>query len=226
MVCKIARNSNQEGEAKANQFLDKIIFPQNKLIRELVVTPILLNLACLVFQDKDDFPSHRAKLYEQGLKILLERWDISRGIKRDEVYRHLTLKEKNDLLSQVAAITFERGEYFFESEDIQAIIADYLLKSTRNNSDLIQLKSNSEAVLKSLESQHGLVIERAQGIYSFSHLTFQEYFASQSLINSPSKFYENLVKHITDKRWYEVFMLTASRLENGDDLVEANEATD
>lgn len=215
----VARKSNQEGEAKANHFFDKLFLPQNQPIRELVVTPILLNLACLVFQAKDDFPSNRAKLYEQGLKILLDRWDISRGIKRDEVYRNLSLEQKMKLLSQIATITFEGGEYFFESEYIQAIIADFLKKINHNNSDLSKLKSDSEAVLKSLESQHGLVIERAQGIYSFSHLTFQEYFASQSLINSQSKFYENLVKHITDKSWYEVFLLTASRLENGDGLV-------
>ncbi|MGB3206762.1 MAG: NACHT domain-containing NTPase, partial [Crinalium sp.] len=215
----VGRNSKQEGEAKADQFLDRLILPQNQPIRELVVTPILLNLACLVFQEKNNFPSNRAKLYEQGLDILLQRWDISRGIKRDEVYRNLSLDQKNSLLSQVASMTFERGEYFFDAKYLQSIIADFIKKINHNFSELIQLNSDSEAVLKSLESQHGVLIARAQGIYSFSHLTFQEYFTSKNLASSPSKHYENLVKYITDKRWNEVFMLTASMLENGDNLL-------
>jgi predicted NACHT family NTPase len=57
---------------------------------------------------------------------------------------------------------------------LQRYIAEYLGISTEN----------SEAVLDALEAQHGLLIERAKGIYSFSHLTFQEYFAAQFLINS------------------------------------------
>jgi len=40
---------------------------------------------------------------------------------------------------------------------------------------------NSEAVLKSIEAQHGLLVERAE-IYSFSHLTFQEYFTARNFV--------------------------------------------
>lgn len=108
----VAKNDAKEGEGTARRFIDKLNLPENQQIKELVVTPILLNLTCLVFQGKGSFPSKRSELYKQGLDILLFRWDKERLIKRDEVYRNLSLLHKIKLLSHVAAITFGQGDYF------------------------------------------------------------------------------------------------------------------
>ncbi|MFS8120748.1 MAG: NACHT domain-containing protein, partial [Microcoleus sp.] len=123
----VAFSQNLEaGQALASQFVEKLKMQQNQQIRELTVTPILLNLTCLVFQAKADFPSNRAKLYEEAFEIMLKKWDETRGIQRDEVYRNLNLCRKQHLLAFVAATTFERGDYFFEKNTIQQVIADYL----------------------------------------------------------------------------------------------------
>ncbi|WP_049858483.1 NACHT domain-containing protein [Gloeothece citriformis] len=84
-------NNPEEGLQKAQQFLEQLALPHNQPIRELCVTPILLNLLCSVFREKSTFPSKRAKLYQAGLDILLQRWDQARGIHRDQIYRHLSL---------------------------------------------------------------------------------------------------------------------------------------
>ncbi len=60
-------------------------------------------------------------------------------------------------------------------------------------------------------------MERAKGIYSFSHLTFQEYFCARKIVATLA--YENLVKHINEKRWQEVFSLTVGIMEKADILV-------
>ncbi|MFB2835361.1 NACHT domain-containing protein [Floridanema evergladense] len=172
------KNNQKEGETKAEQFIKKLNLPKNKRIRDLTVTPILLNLICLVFQEKVDFPSKRSKLYEQGLDILLVKWDREKGIHRDTTYFELSVPRKKQLLSQVATITFEQGDYFFEKSKIQKIIADYLCTLPNAKTDPDELEIDSETVLKSIETQHGLLVERARGIYSFSHLTFQEYFTA------------------------------------------------
>ncbi|XGV97111.1 MAG: NACHT domain-containing NTPase [Leptolyngbya sp. BL-A-14] len=71
------------GLAKAEQFLQHLDRPENEPIREMVTTPLLLHLACLVFYERAMFPTKRAKLYQAGLDILLVRWDNVRGIQRD-----------------------------------------------------------------------------------------------------------------------------------------------
>ncbi|MEG4199646.1 NACHT domain-containing NTPase [Microcoleus sp. Pol12A5] len=210
----------EAGKALASQFVEKLKLQKNQQILELAVTPILLNLTCLVFQAKADFPSNRAKLYEEGLELMLRKWDETRGIQRDEVYRDLNLCRKKHLLAFVAAITFERGDYFFEKNQIQQVIADYLANLPDATTDRVQLEMDSEVVLKAIEAQHGLLVERARGIYSFSHLTFQEYFMVREMVNnSEPETLEKLVSHLSEKRWREVFFLAVGMLRKADNLL-------
>ncbi len=205
------------GEVKAKQFIEKLRSSPNKRIRDLAVTPILLNLTCLVFENMGDFPSNQAKLYKRGLDILLKEWDESKGIQRNEVYKNLDLEGRKELLTQIAAATFEKNRYFFEQSEIQQYIADYIC--TLTDAQTNQLQRDSEAVLKSIEVQHGLLVERAQGIYSFSHLTFQEYFTAREIVNSSEpQTLKHLVNCITETRWHEVCLLAASMTWSADKL--------
>lgn len=216
----VARNSREQGLTQAARFIEKVHLSENKSILELAGTPIFLNLACLVFQNKSNFPSGRAKLYEDGSDLLLFRWDQTKIIKRDEVYRKLSVLNKKQILSQIAAITFERNDYFFEVDTIQQLIADSITKLTDKNNDPVQVQLDNEAVLKSITEQHGLLVERAKGIYSFSHLTFQEYFTAWRFANSlEPQCLEKLVVHINEGRWRDVFLLTVEILPSADELM-------
>ena len=210
-----AKNNNQAGKAKAKQFIEKLKLSKNKRIRDLAVTPILLNLTCLVFNKNDDFPSNRSELYRQALDILLKEWDTSREIPRDEVYGNLDLEGKKAFLSHVAKVTFDKNRYFFKQEEIEKYIADYL--QTLPNAQTCRLQQDSEAVLKSIEAQHGLFIERADEIYSFSHLTFQEYFTAKWFCDRDD--WHGLVSHIKEKHWREVFLLAVGMSKNIDELL-------
>ncbi|MEG4398518.1 MULTISPECIES: hypothetical protein [unclassified Microcoleus] len=75
---------------------------------------------------------------------MLRKWDETRGIQRDEVYRDLNLCRKKHLLAFVAAITFERGDYFFEKNTVQQLIADYLANLPDATNDSVQLEIHSE----------------------------------------------------------------------------------
>lgn len=202
---------------KAEKFIRKL--RANAPIKELATNPLLLTLLCLVFETTADFPSNRSELYEEGLDILLKKWDAERNIERDQLYKNLSLKRKEDLLGRIALGTFERSEYFFKQKTVEKYITDYIRNLPDISTDPQALHLDSIAILRSIEAQHGLLIERAKGIYSFSHLTFHEYFTARDIVlgsQAQPGSLQNLVSHITEKRWREVFLLTVGMFQNAD----------
>lgn len=222
----VAKNSNSKtGKALAEQFILKLQLSENRQICELAKTPLLLHLACSVFRSKSDFPVKHSDIYRQALEILLVRWDETKGIKQERIHNQLSLPQKLKLLSQIANITFEQGHYYFPQSNVQQYIVNYLRSLPNAQTDPEELQLSSEAVLKSISVQHGLLVEQARGIYSFSHLTFQEYLTARNIVASfqPQVLNKNLTQltsHISETRWREVFLLTAGMLENADVLME------
>lgn len=140
------------------------------------------------------------------------------------MYRDLSVQKKEDMLSQIALTTFEKGDYFIKQRQLEEYICGYIRNTANAKTDDDELHLDSEVVLKSIEAQHGLFVERARGIYSFSHLTFHEYFAARQLMLSttPSKLesaLQKLITHITDKQWREVILLSVCMAREADELL-------
>ncbi|MEM6436216.1 MAG: hypothetical protein AAF773_20555 [Cyanobacteria bacterium P01_D01_bin.115] len=205
---------------KGQNFVQRLA--DNEPIQELATNPLLLTLLCLVFGEAADFPANRSELYKEGLDVLLKKWDAKRNIERDQIYKKLSLKRKEDLLSQLAFATFSQGDYFFKQSVVEQHIIDYIRNLPGAHEDEEALQLDSEAVLKSIEAQHGLLVERARRIYSFSHLTFQEYFTAKQITQPSAQLslaLADLAQHVTEKRYREIFLLTIGMLPAADDLL-------
>lgn len=202
----------QRDEPKHMAFLTEFVKPEHDRLRDLARTPLLLTLLCLAFEETMTFPPRRAEIYEEALDALLKKWDASRSIKRDTIYRTLSLGHKRQMLARIAAETFAKNELFIRQDGLTERIAAYVqrLPPTDANADI-----DGDAILHSIEAQHGLLVERAQRIYSFSHLTFHEYFTARYVVEHPSdSMFRSIVAHAHDVRWREVLLLTASMLDD------------
>jgi len=220
----VGRNSRKKGLAIAAQFMEKLQQLENGQIRELARTPLLLHLACTMFQAKADFPAEHSDFYKQALDILLFRLDEVRGIKRDSPYSSLSLVQKIQLLSQVATKTFEQDSYFFKKSTFQQYIVNYLRTSTTASSDPEALQLESERVLRAIEAQHGLLVEQGQGLYSFSHRAFQVLLTARNVTSSSNpqtlnRRLEQLAAHVNEPRWHQVLVCTAGLLEDAAPLL-------
>lgn len=116
------KTNAMDGRGKAAEFIQKLNLPENLPFRKLAVTPLFLHLTCWVFDRQNKFPSKITEFYKQCLDLLLVKWDEVRGIQRDEIYRGFILPQKLRLLSQIAAVTFEQGTYFFEKRIIESTL--------------------------------------------------------------------------------------------------------
>ena len=181
-------------------------------VKELTKTPLLLTLLCMNYNDSLGFSVNRAETYENGVLVLLKHWDSTRNIKRDDIYKELTAKRKEQLFSIIAWRSFT-SEYFFIK---RAIIEEYITEFYKNlpEIDKEDISFDSSSILQAIEAQHGIIVERAYNIFSFLHLTFQEYFVARYCIDQRgSNFLYNLIAdHLTDNKWREVFFLISELL--------------
>jgi predicted NACHT family NTPase len=189
---------------------------KNATLQELARIPLLLSLLCVLFEvrPEKDFPKERHKIYWEATQALLGNWDEQdKSIQRGSIYETLTPVRKEALLAEIAAQTFERQEYFIPQQRLVSLIEVYLRRER-----IIQ-QQDGIFVLREMEAQHGLLVERARNIYSFSHLTLQEYFTAHYIVANESRgSLPRLMTHVGDYRWREVFLLTAAMLDDATDF--------
>jgi hypothetical protein len=188
--------------------------PENKAAKELAHTPLLLTFLCLVYDRSQNFPNNRSVLYKKALRILLEEWASEKRILRDEIYQGLHTELEELLLSEIAYTGFASNRLFFSQSEIVDQIKTFLAGNLNAPQHL-----NGEAVLNAIAIQQGILVERAEDVFSFSHLTLQEYLTAQYI--DDHRLVEKLVtEHLTDQRWKEVFLLVAGVMRGGtDDLL-------
>ncbi len=204
-------------ESRAATFVEKL--SANKSVAELARSPLLLTLICLVFQETNEFGSSRSDLYRQGLDVLLYKWDGKRALERDLPVDRAALEK---LLPELAFTRFQANEFLFEQVDLENQIGQII--RTRNLVKPAETPK-SEKVLNSIESHLGLLVARAEGVYSFSHLTFQEYMTALRVAGKHSLL-ARIAPHVGEKHWREVWLLLSGMLDAEDLFSEMKRATD
>ena len=178
---------------------------------ELARTPLLLTFLSLTFDDSQKLPPNRASLYRRALMILLEKWAAEKRVHHDPIYTDFHSDLEIELLADISAKAFEQDRIFFdESELLDEITA--FMTGTLNAPRTI----SSRKILHAIQVQQGLIVQRTSDIYSFSHLTIQEYLTAH-YFNTPSGF-QQLARHLPEPRWREVFVLLAG-MARSDDLL-------
>ena len=192
----------------AENFLNELNNENNRGIRDLARNPLLLSITVVAYRETGKIPKRRVDLYEEGLDALLKTWDQNRMVTRDEFYKNLSIRKKKDLLAKIAFEYFQNGEIFFTKKQLAQNIED-AINDMLPNQDHSTL--DGEDIIKAISAHHGILTERAKDIYSFSHLTFQEYYTSKYIADASTvTTIDELCKHITDVQWQEIFLLTSS----------------
>ncbi|BAZ05026.1 NACHT domain-containing protein [Calothrix sp. NIES-3974] len=185
--------------------------PENSGAKELANTPLLLTFLCLVYDHSQHFANKRSGLYRQALRILLEAWAAEKRIMREEIHKGLSTELEEILLADIAYKGFKNDQLFFPRWEITRDIRNFI-----SNHFNVPQYLNGEEILNAIAVQQGILVERAADIYSFCHLSFQEYLTAQYITDNHEA--ANLVNlHLLDKRWYEVFLLVAGLMRRGVD---------
>ena len=187
---------------------------QHQSTKELVRNPLLLTLLCVVYDRSQDFPLNRTDLYKRIFNIFLEGWPSEKHVGRDpSVSQSLDVLDEVHLLSEVAAKNFEDNNLLFQKKELVDQIKEF---SERNSITLSTF--DARKILEAIVIDQGLFVERLEGVYSFLHLTFQEYLTANYFVSTQS-IQKLVTEHLHDERWREVFLFAAELMPETDKLL-------
>ncbi|MEM9121628.1 MAG: NACHT domain-containing protein, partial [Cyanobacteria bacterium P01_F01_bin.56] len=197
------RSQLDQEAGTADRYWDLLQKDEHKATKELAQTPLLLTFLCLVYDREQTLPAQRSTLYGKALNILLSEWAAQKRLEQDPIYEGFHPDLEKVLLAEIAYDSFKNDQLFFSKDDLTRRISAFLADTLDAPKHLDGAK-----VLQAIEKQQGILVERATDIYSFSHLTLQEYLTAFHIVEE--RLEEVLVKqYLIDKRWREVFLLVA-----------------
>lgn len=179
---------------------------QTPTLFELTANPLLLTMLVNVHHsDPGALPGSRAELYGDICDVFLAKRDQARGVRVD-----LTGPQKRAGLRALAYEMASRGITEVKVDDATSWIRPALNKMPRDIEPL--------EFLQKIEDSAGLLVEKERGIYSFAHLTFQEYLTAEYI--RESRKLNEIVNRVTFPWWRETVRLY-SAISDATPIVEA-----
>ena len=151
-----------------------LVRQQDPRVRRLAINPLLLTLLALLHRAEGRLPSLRIDLYRDCVRLLVERWRQT----------PLTEEEVLDVLGPVAAWihAHQPTGLATEAEIRQQVTRSLAVWRGLDPSNLPgSFKHDVNDFLEVVRRDSGLLLARGEGLYSFVHLTFQEYFVARYL---------------------------------------------
>jgi hypothetical protein len=189
---------------------------RNLPIKELARSPLLLFYLCLVHETGISLPQTRGQVYGKILDIFLADWPRQKNVDSATLaHSALPAYAEKKLLAKIAYDRFCADQLIFSATYLEQAIDDFLAHQPKPFGG-----GDPGFWLREIKSRQGILVERFQGYFSFSHLTLQEYLAAQYVVGDRTAI-QVLCDQMGDRRWREVVLIAIESLgDRGIDLLE------
>ena len=179
-------------------------------IRDLAINPLMLTVIALVHRDRVKLPDRRAELYAEAVDVLLGKWDEARGVTEPSILgdKPFDTGDKRLLLQLLALHMHERELKEIDTADLQALLLNQFRPMVVDDRAAERAQARFMQVI---EARTGLLVARGEGVYAFSHLTFQEYLAALA-VAARDDYVDYTLARTADSWWRELILLEAGYL--------------
>lgn len=183
---------------KANDAAKDLVqaISKNEDIHRLAVNPLMLSIIALVHRYRAHLPERRVDLYGECVDVLLGHWDRAKGL-----VGRLPAGKKRAILQPIALALHKSERREIERKELEEIIGSLLPTVGGGQED-------AAVFLDEVQDRSGLLVGKGINLYSFSHLTFQEYLAARELVEN-EKERGVLLEKAGEEWWQEVTLLYA-----------------
>jgi hypothetical protein len=192
---------------------------QHAAILSLARNPLLLTIIALVHRIDAVLPDERHVLYQKCTETLLNTWHTWKHHDSDGLHRAKTDRQNLQRMQSIAYWMHQRmgsQESALSSvvtyDDAHSHLTTHIRGETPANAEFAP-EDIATAFLEFVKERAGLLIEVGDGLYSFVHLTFQEYLTAchirmrSELAGVPQAWENDAKNHCSDARWTEVLRL-------------------
>ncbi|MCP4427918.1 MAG: SUMF1/EgtB/PvdO family nonheme iron enzyme, partial [Chloroflexi bacterium] len=142
--------------------------------------------------------------------VLLGKWDEARGVGEIAVLDNAPFDtgDKRLMLQALALHMQENEQKEIAAEDLHRLLAEMFAEML---ADKRGVRKAVERFQRVIAERTGLLVARGEGVYAFSHLTFQEYLAALA-IAARDDYVDYTLTRCGDGWWREVILLEAGFL--------------
>ena len=136
----------------------------------------MLNVLIYIYESYGNLPDKPIAVYRRFIDLYLDEWDSQRQVKRQS--KHLPGDRKLEILSFMAYDLLVNGEkYIYTIQDVRKTFEQVVISFHLHEDGL-------EVFLAEIEASTGIIRREDNGLYSFLHLSLQEFLAANYLIKS------------------------------------------
>ncbi|MFC4535661.1 NACHT domain-containing protein [Sphaerisporangium dianthi] len=154
-------------------------------IPDLRRNPLMLSLLCILYKARGYIPRNRRQIYSQCADLLFNRWDSMRHIEQPYDHQHYG----DELMQEIASWFYksQAAQAGLEEQQIRKVIATFLVDTAAVPE--LAAEKRAGAFLDFCADRAWLlgtagVNDRDQRIFVFTHRTFMEFFAAESLVRN------------------------------------------
>ncbi|MBS1826768.1 MAG: NACHT domain-containing protein [Acidobacteria bacterium] len=204
-----------EEDEKRGKELAASFLAESESVADLRSNPLLLGLMCNLYRSEKYIPQNRPDLYEKCAVMLFERWDRSRGIKKQLPFEAHLRPAMEDLAFWIYSDDNLRSGV--HEEKLVDRATSFLLMHRFD--DPIEAKAGAKEFVEYCTGRAWVFSDvgtdpNGERIFQFTHRTFLEYFAAQHLVSlnpTPDRLLAVLRPRIIRKEWDVVVQLAFQR---------------
>jgi hypothetical protein len=208
---------------------------ENARLHRLAENPLLLTVITVLHR-YERLPDKRVMVYDRCADLLLETWAKLRGTNKRWEDMKMVKDDQYACVAYLAFVLHERSqeEILDDSKKASNTTIDVNVRFLQKNvEDFLRKRklivgvagqrSEAKRFIDLVREEAGLIVERGtdengEALYSFVHLTFQEYFAAADIYEryqqkeDPKIISTFLIEHLHDPHWREVILLLLGKL--------------
>lgn len=197
-------NEKSKGKSKAKSSANAV----QSSIQRLATNPMLCTLLGLIHHQGRRMPQDRAELYRLCLEAFVYDWEIQKRTRKLDL-EALDKIETLDVLEEVAwRLHKDSTDNTITEPELENLIVQFLRENKGQREELA--RKRADAQIRLIRDRAGLLLERGEKQYGFSHLQFQEYLAGRAMVRRRAEIPGHLKNFVWKTRWQEPIRLAAA----------------